>query len=66
MDLGHTSIVDILIQNGAEVDSVDSIGQTPLLVGCEYGKLGFKINFSFRPKLSFFENFRYESQSTGP
>lgn len=50
MNLGNTPIVDILIQNGAEVDSVDSIGQTPLLLGCEYGKFGLEINFSFRPK----------------
>lgn len=66
MYLGHTPIVDFLIQNGAEIDSVDSIGQTPLLVGCEYGKFGFKINFSLfsDENLIFFENFCYAS--TGP
>ena len=34
-----TAVVDILLQQGVSIDSVDSKGCTPLIVAAQYGKV---------------------------
>ena len=34
-----TAVVDILLQQGVSIDSVDSKGCTPLIVAAQYGKI---------------------------
>ena len=35
---GHVGIVDILLQVGVPIDTVDVKACTPLIVACQYGK----------------------------
>ena len=42
-----TAVVDILLQQGVSIDSVDSKGCTPLIVAAQYGKRmgGIRLRF---------------------
>ena len=42
-----TAVVDILLQQGVSIDSVDSKGCTPLIVAAQYGKIigGIRLRF---------------------
>ena len=42
-----TAVVDILLQQGVSIDSVDSKGCTPLIVAARYGKIigGIRLRF---------------------
>jgi hypothetical protein len=37
---GHTLCVELLCQNGASVDVINAVGQTPMDVACEEGEGG--------------------------
>lgn len=38
MIAGHKTVMEILIEKGVEVNSKDSNGETPLLIGAKFGK----------------------------
>ena len=44
-----TAVVDILLQQGVSIDSVDSKGCTPLIVAAQYGKIIGGIRLRFCP-----------------
>lgn len=56
---GHTDIVKLLLERGADVDCADSLGVTPLFMACEAGDVStVVVLLGFSPDLSIREDVR--------
>ena len=41
MDTGHESIVELLIENGADINVVNDLNNTAMLLSLDFGRVNF-------------------------